>query len=292
LQLLSSARGDLGFVGLNVTTPFKRQAFLAADACADEVAAVVQAANVLICQLDSPSPLSLNCANTDGKGIIAALRQAGAHIAGSRVLLCGTGAVASVALVELIAAKASTITLLSREVTRAEQLIQNVEGYQLPCPAAPEPPPPPELLPPAQTTLLPAAAELRPSALAALLPTSTELRPLAYSAIDELSAAVAEATILIDATTVGTNPDAAPLIPTDKLRPGQMVLDVNYGHGTSSLLRAAKASGARALDGLEMLIEQAALSIELWAYQQARPLIAPRELMRAAALESPALEKR
>jgi len=56
------------------------------------------------------------------------------------------------------------------------------------------------------------------------------------------------------------------------------VVDLVYRDGPTELLAAARARGARTLDGLAVLIAQAALSFELWT---GRP--APLDVMRAAA---------
>jgi shikimate dehydrogenase len=58
------------------------------------------------------------------------------------------------------------------------------------------------------------------------------------------------------------------------------VVDLVYRSGPTPLLAAARAHGARTVDGLEVLAAQGALSLELWAR---RP--APRELMLRAARE-------
>jgi len=50
-----------------------------------------------------------------------------------------------------------------------------------------------------------------------------------------------------------------------------------YPPGDTPFLAAARSAGARALDGLPMLVEQAALAFELWT-----GLPAPRDAMTAA----------
>jgi len=60
--------------------------------------------------------------------------------------------------------------------------------------------------------------------------------------------------------------------------PGQVVVDMVYGEAPTPLLRAAQAAGAATVDGIEVLVQQGALSLEIWT---ARP--APLETMRAAA---------
>jgi shikimate dehydrogenase len=56
------------------------------------------------------------------------------------------------------------------------------------------------------------------------------------------------------------------------------VIDLVYRSGTTPLLAAAREHGARTIDGLEILVAQGALSLELWT---GRP--APLEVMREAA---------
>jgi shikimate dehydrogenase len=76
------------------------------------------------------------------------------------------------------------------------------------------------------------------------------------------------------------------VIPPEALKPSLAVLDVVYGHGETALLKAAREVGATALDGLGMLIEQAALTIEIWAQAQGIPLVAPRDIMRHVVIQS------
>jgi len=79
---------------------------------------------------------------------------------------------------------------------------------------------------------------------------------------------VAEAEIVVNATSLGMgmapdDPAALPLDPT-LLRPGQVVVDAVYQPLETALLRAAARAGARPLDGLGMLVHQAAITIEAW----------------------------
>lgn len=60
--------------------------------------------------------------------------------------------------------------------------------------------------------------------------------------------------------------------------PSQTVVDMVYGGEPTALLRAADAAGATTVDGIEILVQQGALSLETWT---GRP--APLETMRAAA---------
>ncbi len=58
----------------------------------------------------------------------------------------------------------------------------------------------------------------------------------------------------------------------------QVVVDMVYGSGPTALVRAAEAAGATTVDGIEVLVRQGALSLEIWT---GRP--APLAAMRAAA---------
>jgi shikimate dehydrogenase len=58
----------------------------------------------------------------------------------------------------------------------------------------------------------------------------------------------------------------------------QVVVDMVYGAEPTALLRAAEAGGATTVDGIEILVQQGALSLETWT-----ALPAPLATMRAAA---------
>ncbi len=92
--------------------------------------------------------------------------------------------------------------------------------------------------------------------------------------------AVADADIVINATSVGMGEAPGGAVPCDValLRPGQLVVDIVYQPLVTPLLAAAAERGATPLGGLGMLVHQAAVAIELWT---GRP--APAAVMRAAA---------
>ena len=57
--------------------------------------------------------------------------------------------------------------------------------------------------------------------------------------------------------------EALPLAP-DSIEPGQLVIDMVYGESPGALVEAAKAAGATAVDGIDVLVAQGALSLEVW----------------------------
>ena len=112
-----------------------------------------------------------------------------------------------------------------------------------------------------------------------LQPVAPDVR-LRVLAFDRLAAAhVSEADILVNATPLGMDEALkVPRVLVDNIRGDHIVYDVVYGQRPTMPLERARALGARAIDGLAMLVCQAALSFELWT---GRP--APREVMRSAA---------
>jgi shikimate dehydrogenase len=105
-------------------------------------------------------------------------------------------------------------------------------------------------------------------------------RHLAASDGEALSAEVAGADLIVNATPVGMNGEAMPLgMDAGSLRPGQFVADLVYSPAVTPLISAARARGASASNGLGMLIRQAALQFETWTGRRA-----PLEVMSAAAV--------
>jgi shikimate dehydrogenase len=68
-----------------------------------------------------------------------------------------------------------------------------------------------------------------------------------------------------------------PLTP-GRFSPEQTVVDMVYGERPSLLLAAAEAAGATVVDGIEILVQQGALSLQIWTGREP-----PLETMRAAA---------
>ena len=90
---------------------------------------------------------------------------------------------------------------------------------------------------------------------------------------------VATADLIVNATPVGMG-DSAGVLPLDPalLHAGQVVADIVMHPLDTALLQAARRAGATAVDGLGMLVHQAALAFTLWTGADA-----PVAAMRAAA---------
>jgi shikimate dehydrogenase len=104
-----------GYVGLNVTTPLKEEAYARAD-MRDAAAIAAGSANTLV--LGD----SIAAYNTDGVGAIGALAEAGlASIAGKHILVLGAGPTARSCIVAFAAAGAH-ITIWNRTAANATEI--------------------------------------------------------------------------------------------------------------------------------------------------------------------------
>jgi shikimate dehydrogenase len=81
---------------------------------------------------------------------------------------------------------------------------------------------------------------------------------------DSRDAAVAASDIVVNATPVGMSAGELP-IAGDVLGAGQVFADLVYHPLETALLQAARERGAAVVDGLGMLVHQAALQIERWS---------------------------
>ncbi len=77
------------------------------------------------------------------------------------------------------------------------------------------------------------------------------------------TADVTAADVVVNATSVGMGSRELP-VPAQRLRCGQVVVDIVYHPRRTALLEAAEAIGATIVDGLGMLVHQAALQQALW----------------------------
>lgn len=92
---------------------------------------------------------------------------------------------------------------------------------------------------------------------------------------DDRQAAVCGVALVVNATPIGMGGgEELPIVPV----PGPVYADLVYHPLDTAMLRAARAVGAATVDGLGMLVHQAALQVEHWSGQ-----VPPVAAMRAAA---------
>lgn len=181
--------------------------------------------------------------NTDGRGLVRALQDVAAP-KGTRVVLLGAGGAARAIAVELALAGAREITVVNRNQSRGEDLV---------------------------AVLFSDAVQKRTGGLQArFIPLNDQVR-------------LPEGTdIFINATSIGMYPDADVMVPldTDTLTPSTLVIDVIPNPPLTPLLRQAQGIGCRVIDGLDMLIEQGRIGVELWTGHHPDKLAMRRALER------------
>ncbi|MDP2546908.1 MULTISPECIES: shikimate dehydrogenase [unclassified Oceanobacter] len=106
-----------GGCGMNITVPFKEEAYQLADAYTDR-ARRAGAVNTLKKQPDG----SLLGDNTDGAGLVLDLKRHQVPLAGQRILLLGAGGAVKGVLQPLLEEHPAELVIANRTVSKAEQL--------------------------------------------------------------------------------------------------------------------------------------------------------------------------
>jgi len=238
----------LGFRGANVTVPHKEAVFHALDRSEhpDAVAAEARAlgaVNTLVVHQGAVDAPIITGHNTDAAGFVGSLEAAGARLEAISAVVVGAGGAARAVVFGLIQAGARAVTVLNRNEKRAEQLAADLGDAD------------------------PAPAHLRAA-------------PLEAGRLIETSRT---ADLLVNATPVGMWPrEEGSIWPHGIPVPSHLtVFDLVYNPPTTEFLRQARVSGARAVDGLDMLVRQGARAFELWTGQDA-----PIAVMRRACRRS------
>jgi len=223
--------------GLNVTVPFKEQAWQLAG----KSSARAQRAGAVntLWQQDG----TLHGCNTDGVGLVGDLQRLGARLAGGRVLLVGAGGAARGVLQPLLDAGCAQIRVVNRTAARALELVRTWQNSVTPSPP---------------TSLPPAGKGPMTRIDAGGLPDAAR-----HGGWD----------LVINATASSLT-GAAPALPTGLYATAALAYDMMYGAHATPFMQAALADGAaRVADGLGMLVGQAAESFYLW--HGVRPEVAP-----------------
>jgi shikimate dehydrogenase len=105
-----------GYLGFNVTVPFKEQAFALAQRRTPRAQAA-GAVNTLM-----PTPDGLLGDNTDGAGLVADLQRLGVQLTGARVLLLGAGGASRGVILPLREAGVAHIAICNRTADKAQAL--------------------------------------------------------------------------------------------------------------------------------------------------------------------------
>lgn len=111
--------------GLNVTVPFKEQAYELAASHLSERARIAGAVNTLWMQDGA-----LHGCNTDGVGLLTDLQRLGHSPKGKRVLLVGAGGAARGACAPLLDSGCSQLMVVNRTASRAEALCRHIQQHR------------------------------------------------------------------------------------------------------------------------------------------------------------------
>lgn len=111
-----------GGAGMNVTVPFKEQAF-AQCAVLTERAKIAKAVNTLWMEKGQ-----LYGDNTDGQGLVEAIQALGWNLKQANLLIIGAGGATRGVIYPLVQAGANKITVANRTLARAEQLIADLKA--------------------------------------------------------------------------------------------------------------------------------------------------------------------
>ena len=102
---------------------------------------------------------------------------------------------------------------------------------------------------------------------------------------ENLSSLISQADLLVNTTPVGMYPqgEKSPVVQgaIDRLSAGAIVYDLIYNPNPTQFLKDAQLRGARAIDGLPMLVQQGAAALKIWLDRESVPV----DVMRQALLQ-------
>jgi shikimate dehydrogenase len=163
--------------------------------------------------------------NTDGDGFVRAVAEAfEMQLAGKRIFVLGTGGAGRAVAITCAAAGAAEVVMTDVDATRAERVVAEI---------------------------------------GALGDTGCAVQ----SCRGDVSAwgdALREADLVVQATPVGMKPGEPSLVPASAFRAGQCALDLIYMYPDTPFTAAAREGGARAANGLGMLLHQGARAFTIW----------------------------
>ncbi len=203
---------DRGFVGCNVTVPYKERVFGSAD-IKDASAVAVGAANTLWFEGEA-----LACANTDTYGFMANLDQSapGWRDIPGPVLVLGAGGSARAVVYGLLESGRDDVRIFNRTVARGEDIARHFGAGVTAWPW------------------------------------------------DVRNDHVAQASLIINTTTLGMNGVGSPEIDFRLAKKDAVVADLVYVPLETPLLKSARTHGLVGVDGLGMLLHQAVPGFQKW----------------------------
>jgi len=203
--------------GLNVTVPFKGNAFALATSCSPR-AQLAQAVNTLF--LDSDGNICGD--NTDGIGLVTDLKLNNkVAICGQRVLILGAGGAVRGVMAALVHEQAAAITIVNRTVSKAELLAEEMQSL-------------------------------------------APIEAMSYEMLQQAVSSGRSYDLIINGTSSSLQGEM-PTLDAKLIAPGGCCYDLMYSATDTPFVQWAKQEGASlSIDGLGMLVEQAAEAFSLW----------------------------
>ncbi len=178
--------------------------------------------------------------NTDVQGFLAPLKALNRDWSQSQVVILGCGGAARAVVAGCAELHCPTIQVVARNAQKLQQFVESWQHSSI----------------------------------------AIDLQPHLWEALPDL---LPQTTLLVNCTPLGMVPqvDQSPLGPQAiaQLPSQAIVYDLIYIPNPTLLLQYAQAAGLRAIDGLEMLIQQGAAALEIWLGQTA-PIAAMRQAAR------------
>ncbi len=230
---------ELNFVGVNLTTPHKIASSKLMDEIDDNVRRI-GAINTI--KIDNAK---LRGYNTDGKGFARAVRQEFAvDLRDLRVMILGAGGAARAIALQCARENCERLVITNRTFATAQKLAEELREYF----AGPR-----------------------------VLGPVPRLQPIPWEEA-AIRFQIAHLDLVVNATPVGLKRSDPSPIPARLLAPHLMVYDTVYREGRTPFVSAAIEVGARAANGLAMLLYQGALAFEVW-FEREAPIQAMREAL-------------
>lgn len=201
-----------GMRGMNVTAPFKLEAFAYATHLS-ESAKLAGAVNAL--KFDGAE---VHAQNFDGVGLVNDIeRNHKTPMKGKRVLLLGAGGAVRGALLPFARSEPALLVVANRTLNKAQELVDMLRTQS-----------------------------------------NVNVQACSYEDLKE------PFDVIVNGTSASLFGEAPPL-PNAVFQPTSLAYEMAYGKGATPYLQQAKAAGAgRMVDGVGMLVEQAALAFEWW----------------------------
>lgn len=238
---------DAGFIGTNVTIPHKTETLGSMRELTD-VARRIGAVNTVAVESDG----TLVGHNSDGPGFQRAIREEfSVDLSDLRILILGAGGGAGrAAAVQCAMDHCERLVLVNRTQEKAQSLKEELATF------------------------------FRSDRLEGPVD-RLEVVPWDH---DALARQMDHVDLIVNGTSLGMKRTDPQLLHPSLIQPHQMIYDMVYAPPRTRLMADAESEGARAANGLSMLLWQGAISFEFW-FNQTAPVAAMRKGLREA-LES------